>query len=113
MKNLAENELILKVIMNTTYSELSDSGSSSSLSSSSDDEFAPPSKRKNLTRIENYVQHVVHRYSDDEFKSHFRMSSLTAYKIIDVLKDSQHIPCHKDGQDKISAEKAFLIALCP
>ncbi|KAK5648074.1 hypothetical protein RI129_002966 [Pyrocoelia pectoralis] len=111
MENFAENELILKLLVDTTYSELSDSGSSSSFSTSSDDEFAPPPKRKKLTRSENYVEHVVHRYSDDEFKAHFRMNPSTAYKIIDLLKDSQHIPSHKDGRGKISAEKAFLIAL--
>lgn len=62
--------------MKPSYIEISDSESSSS---SSDEEEILRAKR---IRIQEYVECVVHGYSETEFKFHFRMQRTTAYKAI-------------------------------
>ncbi|KAJ8966797.1 hypothetical protein NQ314_003293 [Rhamnusium bicolor] len=60
---------------------------SSSESSSSSSDSCPIVKkrlrvRRILSRITGYAEDTVEKYSDEEFKTHFRMSRQTAHKII-------------------------------
>ncbi|XP_018578669.1 putative nuclease HARBI1 isoform X2 [Anoplophora glabripennis] len=62
-------------------------------------------------RISNFVEVTVDNYGDEEFKSHFRMNKKTANKMIEMLEQSNYIPRHSDGREKVSAKRAFLLAL--
>ncbi|XP_011858507.1 PREDICTED: putative nuclease HARBI1 isoform X2 [Vollenhovia emeryi] len=76
----------------------------SSSSSSSDEELWNDESRK-IPKIENFID-VIHNLMDKEFKSHFRVSRTTAYKLIDAYSISQFYPSDRThgGSEIISAE---------
>ncbi|KAF2895976.1 hypothetical protein ILUMI_10200 [Ignelater luminosus] len=82
---------------------------SSEWSSVSDEEAA--TKRRKCVRIGNYVDTVVHKYRDFEFKQHFRMAGTTVYRAIDLFQKSTFVPDSTGGREKISAETSFLLVI--
>lgn len=85
--------------------------SSSSDSSSSEDELIAGiyNRPKNHTKIENYFLSVIPRYSDLDFKSHFRFSRAT---VEDILKDIHFEPLPtKVGRPPVQPGEAFLMSL--
>lgn len=49
---------------------------------SSEDDDSSNSRSVKRVRIENYINDVVCKYTNTEFKSHFRLHRETAYKVI-------------------------------
>ncbi|XP_018398476.1 PREDICTED: uncharacterized protein LOC108776375 [Cyphomyrmex costatus] len=88
--------------------ELLELMSSSSSSSSDEDEFFKNPHK--IRKIENFIE-LVHGMTDKEFKSHFRVSRSTAYKIIDIYANSQFYPSDRThgGSKPTSAELHILI----
>ncbi|XP_046611834.1 protein ANTAGONIST OF LIKE HETEROCHROMATIN PROTEIN 1-like isoform X4 [Neodiprion virginianus] len=86
----------------------------SSSSSSSDEEWSTIlqkydcEKRKLRPRIIDY-DNVVYRYSDDEFKSHFRLSRNTFNYLHDLIREDlvRHVP----GCPTISSYHQLMIAI--
>ena len=62
-------------------------------------------------KIGNFVEDVVHKYSDKDFKKHFRINRGIVYELIDQLEGSNFLPKYNFGREKISSEKACLLML--
>uniref|UniRef100_A0A1Y1JVQ6 Nuclease HARBI1 n=1 Tax=Photinus pyralis TaxID=7054 RepID=A0A1Y1JVQ6_PHOPY len=105
-----DSESIVPLIVNNILSILDDS-------SSDDDEFLVLTHLMNvsdstrLTRIEHYVENVVHLYSDDQFQSHFRMQRKTFDFILSLIgpKISENVV--KPGRPSVSPETQLLLTL--
>ncbi|KAJ1528142.1 hypothetical protein ONE63_008056 [Megalurothrips usitatus] len=90
-----------------------------SYSSSSDEEldvlerFLPDllrvRRRRKVPRLENYVEEVMPRWTDSDFKSHFRMSRETFEYVLGVIAD--RLRRREPGLPMISPEKQFLITI--
>ncbi|KAK3926698.1 Protein ANTAGONIST OF LIKE HETEROCHROMATIN PROTEIN 1 [Frankliniella fusca] len=88
-------------------------------SSSSDEEldilerFLPDAlrvrRRRKVPRLENYVEEVMPLWTDNDFKSHFRMSRATFEYVLGVI--GNRLARNQPGRAMISPEKQFLIAL--
>ncbi|XP_043283152.1 putative nuclease HARBI1 [Venturia canescens] len=65
--------------------------------------------KKRIPRLKNYVEEVIPSYSDEQFKSHYRMSRLTFNYILNLIKDSS--TKSKSGRSMIPPERQFLIAI--
>lgn len=68
--------------MANTFTNYSDSSSTSSSCLSDDEEDNDSPVRQKRIRLSNYVETVVISYSGVGIKTHFRMTRTTAYKII-------------------------------
>ncbi|XP_032687262.1 uncharacterized protein LOC116851696 [Odontomachus brunneus] len=81
--------------------------SSSSSSSSNEDKFV--NELRKIPKIKHFID-VVHNITDKEFKSHFRVSRTTAYKLIQVYSISRFYPSDRThgGSESISAESDIL-----
>ncbi|XP_020296626.1 protein ANTAGONIST OF LIKE HETEROCHROMATIN PROTEIN 1-like [Pseudomyrmex gracilis] len=66
-------------------------------------------KKYRIQRLENYVEEILPSYTNDEFKSHFRMKRSTYNYILNLIKSS--LVRSKSGRKTISVERQFLIAI--
>ncbi|KMQ83191.1 nuclease harbi1 [Lasius niger] len=83
----------------------------STLSSESEDEIEyimHTNRREKLPRLENYVENIVPVYSDQKFKSHFRISRGTFEYVLTII--APKLKRVHAGLTMISPEKQFLIA---
>ncbi|XP_025162263.1 uncharacterized protein LOC112590332 isoform X2 [Harpegnathos saltator] len=85
-------------------------------SSSSDDEEEldvlinlKVGRRKKLPRLQNYVEEVIPRWKDQEFKSHFRISRDTFEFVLLII--APKLKRKYPGLGMISPEKQFFIAI--
>lgn len=76
----SDDETFLQFLMNACSSPQGSSESSSSSDSFLEKE--EPVVRIKHAKIINFVEDVVSQYSEEEFKSHFRMSRTTADELI-------------------------------
>ncbi|CAN7943558.1 unnamed protein product, partial [Ixodes hexagonus] len=67
--------------------------------------------RLERTRNPLYVEYVVPRYLDFEFRRLFRLSRQTAEIVVDHFEASSFYPATAHGRPRITAEKTCLIAL--
>ncbi|XP_046408526.1 protein ANTAGONIST OF LIKE HETEROCHROMATIN PROTEIN 1-like [Ischnura elegans] len=119
-----ENQLVLDYVMQPMSSSSSSSGDEwENMSSSSSDEnegeadhdaifplFELLLRGRRKVRVHNFLA-TAHGYDDEQFRSHFRLRRITAYRLIDDLQASGSIPHHPDGMAKISSELSFLLTL--
>ncbi|KAJ1526584.1 hypothetical protein ONE63_008170 [Megalurothrips usitatus] len=66
-------------------------------------------RRRKVPRLENYVEEVMPRWTDIDFKSHFRMSRETFEYVLGVIAD--RLRRREPGLPMISPEKQFLITI--
>lgn len=59
-------------------------------------------------KIRNYVKDVVEKYSDDQFKEHFRITRATYKKLVRLFKRSRFFPKGRHGSKVHSAETHIL-----
>ncbi|XP_058819310.1 putative nuclease HARBI1 [Topomyia yanbarensis] len=98
-------------------SSSSDESSCSSESTSSSEDYSSDigayfterlvrSKRK---KVEDFVGDVIYKYSDHEFKSHFRLTRTAAYALIEEFESSCFFKVKKrGGRHVVPAEKQML-----
>lgn len=65
---------------NALDADISDDDSMDELDSSDDEDG--PGERRQLHRINNYIENTVHAYDDEEFRSHFRIKRQYIYILI-------------------------------
>ncbi|KAI4458040.1 cuticle protein [Holotrichia oblita] len=99
-----ENKPILFVINELLWS----SSSESSDDSDSADENTRTGKRP---RILNYVEEVVDKFSEREFRENFRLRRNTFTYVLNQLKDHISTSLVDKGHSTIDAKKQLLIAL--
>nr|XP_012233082.1 PREDICTED: putative nuclease HARBI1 [Linepithema humile] len=66
-------------------------------------------ERRKLPRLKNYVENIVPAYSDQQFKSHFRISRGTFKFILAII--ASRLKRIRTGLAMISPQKQFLIAI--
>uniref|UniRef100_A0A1Y1LTG0 DDE Tnp4 domain-containing protein n=1 Tax=Photinus pyralis TaxID=7054 RepID=A0A1Y1LTG0_PHOPY len=66
--------------------------------------------RSKRVRVENYLE-VIDKYSEEDFRRHFRLSRATANLCIDDLENDNVLPTHTYGREKICCQKAFYMTL--
>ncbi|TGZ48709.1 putative nuclease HARBI1 isoform X1 [Temnothorax longispinosus] len=66
-------------------------------------------RRSRLPKLKNYVEEVIPRWRDKEFKSHFRISRVTFEFVLEIIapKLRRNFP----GLEMIYPEKQFLVAI--
>ncbi|KAF5294299.1 hypothetical protein FQA39_LY13443 [Lamprigera yunnana] len=66
-------------------------------------------EKRAIPKIVNYVENVVSQLEDSQFKSHFRVTRATCYKLIEQFERSDCYPTnHKGGSTLIFAEHHIL-----
>ncbi|KAK5647945.1 hypothetical protein RI129_002837 [Pyrocoelia pectoralis] len=108
MSELEKNKLIFVKAMFDDDSKDYDWFSDSS-SETTNFNFSNKDRSKRV-RVENYLE-VIAKYSEDDFRRHFRLSRATANLCIDDLKNSNVLPTHTFGREKICCRKAFFMTL--
>ncbi|VEN35233.1 unnamed protein product [Callosobruchus maculatus] len=63
-------------------------------------------EKRNIPKVMKFVETVVHKFSDKEFKSNFRVERTTCYKLIEEFRNSQFFPRNQNhgGSNSITAE---------
>ena len=67
--------------------------------------------RKTATRISNYFEITIPRYSDDTFKSHFRMSKTAFEELCQILAPLDIFTPELKGKPSVPVKKQLLIVL--
>ncbi|KAF5281567.1 hypothetical protein FQA39_LY05102 [Lamprigera yunnana] len=66
-------------------------------------------EKRAIPKIVNYVENVDSQVEDSQFKSHFRVTRATCYKLIEQFERSDCYPTnHKGGSTLIFAEHHIL-----
>ncbi|XP_024879950.1 uncharacterized protein LOC112459839 [Temnothorax curvispinosus] len=65
---------------------------------------------RSIPRCKNYMD-VVHSFTDDEFKKHFRMKQSTFNFILELLRPELCKQNDKSGRHPITPEKQLLLAI--
>ncbi|KAF5291736.1 hypothetical protein FQA39_LY14224 [Lamprigera yunnana] len=66
-------------------------------------------EKRAIPKTVNYVENVVSQLEDSQFKSHFRVTRATCYKLIEQFERSDCYPTnHKGGSTLIFAEHHIL-----
>ncbi|CAL1677384.1 unnamed protein product [Lasius platythorax] len=67
-------------------------------------------ERRVVPKIRNYLEHVVARYTDNEFKSHFRMKRNTFHFLLHLIGPRLNNTPFR-GREQIDTTKQLLIAI--
>lgn len=62
-------------------------------------------------RVQNYIESVVYRYSDGEFRQNFRMNRTTFNFILNLVRENISTNIVDRGRHTISPEAQLLVAL--
>ncbi|KAK9696185.1 DDE superfamily endonuclease [Popillia japonica] len=89
-----------------SFDDLSSSSSSSDTDTSMSDVDTP--KKKN--NIQNYIEGTVYKYSDEEFRSHFRLNRQCVEDLIEYYCNSKPKK-YRGGWPEIKSEKVVLMSL--
>ncbi|KAF5302126.1 hypothetical protein FQA39_LY10461 [Lamprigera yunnana] len=73
-------------------------------------EIPPQTKHIRVQKFEEVLE-KYEKYSDDEFKKHFRLSKTTSNVCISNLENANVLPTHSSGREKVFARKSFLMTL--
>lgn len=123
----SEDNIFMQFFMETPTVYTSSSESSSSANSIAENEELARSKR---AKIMNFVEDVVKKYDEVQFKSHFRMSRRTVDQIIGIIlihiikmytnyrcdisdrfNQSRFMPKYPSGRENVTPEKSVLLTI--
>ncbi|XP_066585878.1 uncharacterized protein [Prorops nasuta] len=113
------NSAVTKVLVVNGVNEIANLLNSDTTDSNSDDEDLFFIRIKKIdrsdysmrVRIRNYVTEVVSSYSENEFKSHFRITMNTFHFLLELLTPNLSRRSERCGRHPLSPEKQLLIVL--
>lgn len=76
------------MLVENSYKRKLESSDSSSVSSEEEEESIQEKSKNTRVSVKFFIENTVQKYSNEEFKQHFRISRCTAYKLISKIRES-------------------------